>query len=165
MPTIEEITTCVSGARVFSKLDANHACWQIPLDEDSRLLTTFNTPFGHYCYKKMPFGIKSAQEVFQKRMCQSFGDLEGLEIDVDDILVLGVTIEEHNKRLMNILHRCEEINLTLNKEKCECREKEVTYINHKLTRDGVKPDEQKVKAIKQIPPLEDKKGLNASLAQ
>ena len=60
MPTIEEITTRVAGAKVFSKLDANHGYWQILLDEESRLLTTFNTPFGRYCYKRMPFGIKSA---------------------------------------------------------------------------------------------------------
>ncbi|CAB3992300.1 Hypothetical predicted protein [Paramuricea clavata] len=163
MPTIEEITTRVAGARVFSKLDANHGYWQILLDEESRLLTTFNTPFGRYCYKRMPFGITSAQEVFQKRMCQSFGDLEGVETDVDDILVWGATVEEHDERLMNTLQRCEEINLTLNKEKCEFRVKEVTYIGHKLTREGVKPDEQKVKAIKQMPPPEDKKGVERLL--
>jgi hypothetical protein len=159
MPTIEEITTRVAGARVFSKLDANHGYWQIPLDEESRLLTTFNTPFGRYCYKRMPFGIKSAQEVFQKRMHQYFGDLEGVETDVDDILVWGASVEEHDERLMNTLQRCEEINLTLNKEKYEFRVKEVTSIDHKLTRNGVKPDEQKVKAIKQMPPPEDKKGV------
>jgi hypothetical protein len=144
MPTIEEITMHVARARVFSKLDANHGYWQI--HEVSRLLTTFNTPFGRYCYKIMSFGIKSAQEVFPKQMCQSFGDLEGVETDVD-ILVWGATVEEHDERLMNTLQRCEEIDLTVNKEKCEFRVKEVTYIGHKLTRDRVKPDEQKVKAI------------------
>jgi hypothetical protein len=62
-------------------------------------------------------------------------------------LVWGATVEEHDERLMNTLQRCEEIDLTVNKEKCEFRVKEVTYIGHKLTRDRVKPDEQKVKAI------------------
>jgi hypothetical protein len=79
-------------------------------------------------------------------MCQSFGDLEGVETDVD-ILVWGATVEEHDEHLMNTLQRCEEIDLTVNKEKCEFRVKEVTYISHKLTRDRVKLDEQKVKAI------------------
>ena len=163
MPTIEEITTRVAGAKVFSKLDANHGYWQIPLDEESRLLTTFNTPFKRYCYKRMPFGIKSAQEVFQKRMCQAFGDLEGVETDVDDILVWGATIQEHDDRLMKTLQRCEEINLTLNRDKCEFRVKEVIYIGHKLTAEGVKPDEQKVEAIKRMPPPEDKKGTERLL--
>ena len=163
MPTIEEITTRVAGAKVFSKLNANHGYWQIPLDEESRLLTTFNTPFGRYCYKRMPFGIKSAQEVFQKRMCQAFGDLEGVETDVDDILVWGATIQEHDDRLMKTLQRCEEINLTLNRDKCEFRVKEVIYIGHKLTAEEVKPDEQKVEAIKWMPPPEDKKGTERLL--
>ena len=59
MPTIEEITTRVAGATVFSKLDANHGYWQVALDYDSQLLTTFNTEFGRYCYKRMPFGINA----------------------------------------------------------------------------------------------------------
>ena len=65
MPAIEEIKARVAGATVFSTLDANHGYWQVPLDKESQLLTTFNTEFGRYCYKRMPFGIKSAQEVFQ----------------------------------------------------------------------------------------------------
>ena len=66
MPTIEEITR-VAGATVFSKLDANHGYWQVPLDEESQLLTTFNTELGRYCYKRMPFGIKSAKKCFRSR--------------------------------------------------------------------------------------------------
>ena len=76
LPTVEEIASRLSGASVFSKLDATHGYWQIPLDEPSQLLTTFSTPFGRYCFTRMPFGIKSAQEVFQKRISQHFDDLE-----------------------------------------------------------------------------------------
>ena len=64
LPTIEDITSRLTGARIFSKLDANCGYWQIPLDTDSQLLTTFNSPFGGYCFQRIPFGIKSAQEVF-----------------------------------------------------------------------------------------------------
>ena len=97
LPTLEDITTKLTGARVFSKLDANHGYWQIPLSESSQLLTTFNSLFGHYCFKRMPFGIKSAQEVFQKRMNQLLGDLPGVEADIDDILVWGTSQEEHDE--------------------------------------------------------------------
>ena len=65
MPTIEEITTRAAGATVFSKLDEDHGYWQVLLDEKSQLLTTFNTEFGRYCYKRMPFGIKSAKKCFR----------------------------------------------------------------------------------------------------
>jgi hypothetical protein len=153
MPTIEEITTRVAGATVFSKLDANHGYWQVALDNESQLLTTFNTEFGRYCYKRLPFGIKSAQEVFQTRMSQSFGYLEGVETDVDDILVWGTTTEEHDQRLKKTLQRCEEINLTLNQSKFEFGTTEVVYIGHTLTAQGVKPDESKVDAINKMPCL------------
>ena len=92
-----------------------------------------------------------------------FSKLDANETDADDILVWGATIQEHDERLMKALQRCQEINLTLNREKCEFRVKEVIYIGHKLTAEGVKPDEQKVEAIKRMPPAEDKKGTERLL--
>ena len=89
LPTLEDISTRLSGARFFSKLDASHGYWQISLDSDSHLLTTFNSPISRYYFTRMPFGIKPAQEVFKKRMHQCFGDLPGVETDNDDILVWG----------------------------------------------------------------------------
>ena len=163
LPTLEDITTRLTGARVFSKLDANHGYWQIPLSESSQLLTTFHSPFGCYCFKRMPFGIKSAQEVFQKRMSQLLGDLPGVETDIDDILVWGTSQEEHNERLEAVLKRCEQINLTLNKEKCQFRVQEVTYIGHTLNAKGVQPDSEKVRAIQDMPPPVDKKGVERLL--
>ena len=62
LPTIEDITTCTANAKWCTKLDANRGHWQIPLDEESQLLTTLNTPFGRFCYQVTPFGIKSAPE-------------------------------------------------------------------------------------------------------
>ena len=77
----------MANAKWFTKPNANRGYWQIPLDKESQLLTTFNTPFGRYCYQVTPFVITSAQEVFKKRMSQHFGDLEGVETDIDDIIV------------------------------------------------------------------------------
>ena len=66
LPTVEEITSRMTRAKVFSKIGQNPDYWQQALDDESQLLTTFNMPFGRYCHKRLPFGIKSAQEVFQK---------------------------------------------------------------------------------------------------
>ena len=68
MPTIEEIATRLHGAKVFSVLDAKNGFWHVKLDEESSYLTTFHTPFGRYRWCRMPFGISSAPEVFQRRM-------------------------------------------------------------------------------------------------
>eukprot|EP00731_Ephydatia_muelleri_P007912 Em0004g250a len=66
---------------------------------------------GRYCYTRMPFDVKSAQEIFQKRMVQHFGDLRGVETDIDDILEWGATKEEHNQRLKAVLQRCNDIHM------------------------------------------------------
>ena len=93
----------MANAKWFTELDANRGYWQIPLDEE--IHTTFNTPFGRLCYQVTPFGIKSAQEVFQKRMSQHFGDLEGVETDIDDIIVDADTEMKHDCRLNSVLDR------------------------------------------------------------
>ena len=139
---------------MFSKLDANHGYWQISLAKDSQLLTTFSSPFGRYCFMRMPFGIKSAQEVFQKCISQLLGGLPGVETDIDDILVWGKSKEKHDQRLHAVLKRCEEIN-PLNKDKCQLGVSEVTYIGHILNAKGVQPDPEKVKAIQNMPAPQD----------
>ena len=146
LPTIEDITSRLTGTRIFLKLDANCGYWQIPLNTDSQLLTTFNSPFGRYCFQRMPFGIKSAQEVFQKRISQVFGDLPGVKTDIDDILVWGTTKAEHDERLKAVLRRCE--TTTLNEEKCKFGVTEVTYIGHVLTPEGVHSDPEKLMPYK-----------------
>ncbi|CAC5383949.1 unnamed protein product [Mytilus coruscus] len=163
LPTIEDITTRLTGAKYLSKLDCNNGYWQLRMDKESQLLTTFNSPFGRYCFLRMPFGIRSAQEVFQKRVSQLFENLKGVETDIDDILVWGTTRQEHNDRLRSVLNRCQEVGLTLNAEKCKFRVKEVTYIGHTLSADGVRPDQEKIRAIKEMPAPTDKKGVQRLL--
>ncbi len=68
IPNVDESLAKLSGAQIFSKLDANSGFRQIPLAKESRPLTTFITPFGRYCFNKLPFGISSAPELFQRRM-------------------------------------------------------------------------------------------------
>jgi hypothetical protein len=163
LPTIEDITTRLAGAQIFTKLDANHSYWQVPLDPESQILTTFNTPFGRYCYMRMPFGITSAQEVFQKRMSQLLGDIVGVETDIDDVLVWGRTQSEHNERLEKVLKRCQECHITLNTDKCEFNIPSVKYIGHILSAEGVKADPDKVVAVTEMPAPTDKKGVERLL--
>lgn len=158
LPTIEEITTRMAGATKFTKLDANSGYWQIPLDTESQLLTTFSTPFGRYCFLRMPFGIKSAQEVFQKRISQNFGDLPGVETNIDDIIIWG-NDDNHDERVRKALERCKRINLTLNLQKCEFGKNSVKYLGHILSADGVKPDPSKSEAIQKMPAPRDRKGV------
>ena len=80
MKTIEEIAARMPNATIFSVLDASSGFWQVKLDTSSSNLCIFNTPFGHYMFKRLPFGISSAQDVFQAIMSEMFEDIEGVEV-------------------------------------------------------------------------------------
>ena len=152
MPTIEEVATRLNGAKIFSVFDASNGFWQVELDQASSLLTTFNTPFGRYCWKRMPFGINSAPEVWQRKMQEHIEGLYGVEVIADGF---GNTPEEwhadHDRNVCAFLQRCREKNLKLKKEKAQLRKTEVAFIGHILTPDGLKPDPKKVEAISDMP--------------
>ena len=157
LPTIEEVATRLSGAKVFSVLDAKCGFWQVKLDEKSSYLTTMNTPFGRYRWLRMPFGINSAPEVWQQRMHELVEGLTGVEVIADDFLVCGfgdtneAAIANHDQNLKAFLRRARERNLTLNSEKLKLRQSQVPFIGHLLTAEGLKPDPSKVQAIVDYP--------------
>ena len=162
MRTIEEVAARIPNAKFFTVLDASSGFWQIPLDYESLLKTTFNTPYGRYRFCRLPFGIKSASEVFQKAMDHL---LEGYpcEVIVDDILVWGSTKAEHNENLLKVLDRIREINLKLKWDKCKFKVKEVGYVGHLLTAEGLKPDPEKVRAIVEMQTPKNVKDLQRFL--
>ncbi|GFN86353.1 Pol polyprotein [Plakobranchus ocellatus] len=94
LPLTEELLTRLAGGKLFTKLDCNSGFHQMPLAEESQKLTTFITPFGRFCYKRLPFGI-SGPELFHREMSQLVDDIPGVLCDIDDILITGETKEEH----------------------------------------------------------------------
>ena len=162
MKTIEDVASRMAGARVFSTLDAKQGFWQVKLDEESSLKTTFATPFGRFRFLRLPFGISTASEVFQRSMEQLFAGLP-CAIIVDDLLVWGSTVEDHDKNLHKVLQRCCEINLKLNMKKCRFRVDHVSYVGHEFTSNGLLPDSSKVEAIKKMPAPTDAAGVQRFL--
>ena len=163
MNSIDDIVTRLHGSKYFSTLDANMGFFQIKLSEKSSYLTTFNSPFGRYRYLRMPTGAKCSSEVFQRAMMTAFEGIEGVEIVVDDILVHGSTMSIHNQRVKQVLDRCREINLKLNRSKCRIGMSEVNYVGHRITEDGLKPTEERVKVIVDMKAPENIKELEAVL--
>ena len=116
MQTVEDVISRMPHAKLFSVLDANHGFWQVKLTKDSSKLATFNTPFGRYSYTRLSFGIATAPEVFQNIMSHLFQDIEGVGVIVDDLVVWGEHVEQHDARLRQVLDSCQECNLKLNKK-------------------------------------------------
>ena len=155
LPKVDETLAQLSGAKFFSKLDANSGFWQIPLSERSKLLTTFITPQGRYCFNKLPFGICSAPEHFQKRMSHILAGLDGVVSSIDDILVYGKDREEHDTRLTAALKRILDAGITLNREKCEFAKSRILFLGHIVGQCGVQVDPERVKAINEMSPPEN----------
>ena len=136
MPTIEEIATRLHGAKEFSLLDAKTGFRHVNLDEESSYLTTFHSPFGRYRWCRMPFEVRSAPEVFQRRMHELIEGLSGTEVVADDFIVAGFgdTLEEairdHNKTLVAFLQRCSERGVKLVVENLQLCLEEVPLIGH-----------------------------------
>lgn len=89
MPTGAEIATRLDRGKLFTVVDAKDGFWQKKLDRESSYKTTFNTPFGRYCWLCMPFGVSSAPEVWQRTMHESVEGLQGVEVIVDDFIIAG----------------------------------------------------------------------------
>ena len=135
---------------MFSKLDAKSGFWQITLDEEFQLLTTFVTPFGRYCFHRLPFGISSAPEIFQRTFSRILEDLDGTICQRDDILVHGVDQSVHDRRLRAVRHRLQEAGLTLN-DKCEFSKSSIRFLAHNIDGSGLHADPLKTSAIAQFP--------------
>ena len=113
LPTVEHVLAQMSGATVFSKLDANCGFHQIRLTEDSKPLTTFITPFGRYCYNRSPFGINSGPEHFQMQIHRVLENQPGVACIMDDMVVHGKDLREHDERLNQVLDRLSKANIPL----------------------------------------------------
>ena len=152
LPKVDSTLALLSGAKIFSKIDANSGFWQVPLAEESRLLTTFIMPFGRYCFNKIPFGISSAPEHFQRIMSKLLVGLDGVVCQMDDMLVFGTSQEEHDQRLHATLNRIQLAGMTLNKEECLFNKPRLKFLGHIIDSTGISPDPEKSVAIKEFPP-------------
>jgi len=162
-PTIEELTHKFSGATVFSKLDAKSGYWAVPLDAESQLLTTFNSPFGRFCFKRLPFGLKTSQDVFQHAMDEILDGLPGVVSIADDITVFGRDESEHDHHMHLLMERAKETGLVFNPSKCSLKAPEITFFGNIYSRHGVKPDPEKVQAISKLNPPSNKQELQTFL--
>ena len=140
LPSVDYALGKIGNSKIFSKTDANSAFWQRKLSEESKLLTTFITPWGRYCCERLPYGISTGSEQFQKVMEETLEGL-GVECQIDDVLVHGETQQIHDERLQAVL----------NLDKCEFSKSEVKVLGNIVTANGISPDPEKIEAIVNLP--------------
>ena len=144
IPTLDEVLESLNGSTVFSKLDLRH---QIELKPNSRDITAFATDDGIFRYKRLSFGVNEAQEKYQHIITQTMAGLKGVANIADDLVVHGQDSEEHDRNLIKVLERLKERGLTVNAEKCTFRMTKVVFMGLLLTRHGIGPTKEKVRAV------------------
>lgn len=153
LPNITEILDSLSGSIYFSHLDLNQGYYQVALDEKSREYTAFTTNTGQYQMKRLPMGLKTSPSAFSRVMSVA---MSGLTYDkcfvyLDDLVVFGRNLDVHNRNLIDVLERLRKVNLKLNPEKCKFLKKDILYLGHLVSENGVLPDPAKVEILQKYP--------------
>ena len=152
LPRIDDSLDSLSGAAYFSSLDLASGYWQIPVAEEDRQKTAFSTHMGLYEFQVMPFGLANAPATFQRAMQNT---LRGCQWEIclvylDDVLVFSRTFHEHLERLQIVFDRLRQANFTLKPSKCHFFKREVQYLGHVVSAEGITPDPKNVAAVQKI---------------
>ena len=142
LPHIQETLNSLVGARVFSMLDLKSGFWQIMMDKDSKQCTAFTVGnLGFFKCERMPFGLCNAPATFQRLMQSCLGELNLTYclIYLDDIIIYAKSEEEHLDRLRTMFERFRKDNLKLKPSKCNLFQKEITYLSHDVSAEGIRP--------------------------
>ena len=150
-PTLEEITNCLSGSKVFSKLDAKHGYWSIKLDEESSKLTTFNSPIGRFRFKRLPFGLNISQDAFQQCMDQILSQCPGTIRITNNVIVHGKDNKDHDRNLHHLMKVAQKCGLVFNAAKCFIQTPQIKFFGMVYNANGVHPDPEKCAEIQAIP--------------
>ena len=125
----EDSSAALVNSKIFSKLDAKSGFWQTPLSKESRLLTTFVTPFGRLCMNRLPFGICSASELFRRTVSEILADVEAVICHTDDILSHAADQTTRDSIGRQVLRKLSDAGLSLS-EKGECSKEAITFLVH-----------------------------------
>lgn len=153
IPLILDILDNLTGSTFFTALDLKSGYFQIPVDEKSKKYTAFTTPFGHFEFNMMPFGLKNAPAEFSRIMQRLLGDLPFVQIYIDDITIHSRSFVLHLEHLKIVLDRLEEANLKLNGSKCVWFANKLNLLGHVVDGNGISMDPKLVDSIsKRNPP-------------
>lgn len=163
IPDTSTICDALSGSCFFSSLDLSQGFYQVPMSEADIPKTAFNTRSGQYEFTRMPFGLCGAPATFQRLMNVVLRgeNWHKCVIYLDDVLIFGRSLDEHNERLRAVLQRFREANLKLSSSKCCFLQQQISYLGHIISKDGIATDPDKTRKISEWPQPACKKELQS----
>lgn len=164
LPNLTEILDSLGSSKYFSTLDLAQGYLQIKIDEQDIHKTAFSSKSGHYEFLRMPFGLSSAPATFSRAMRAVLTGLEEMcTAYLDDIVVHGFSLRDHQEKLEQVFNRLRLHNLKLQPNKCIFLRKEVLYLGHLINADGVSPDPSKLECIQKYPKTKNVKDIRSFL--
>ena len=150
LPRIDETLDTLSGTQWFSTLDMASGYYQIGMDDRDKCKTAFTTHMGLYQFRVMPFGLCGAPATFERVMELVLRGLrwERCLVYLDDVIVFGKTFEQALENLEEVFSRFQSANLKLKPKKCHLFRKEVNFLGHIVSGDGIRCDPSKISAVK-----------------
>ena len=155
LPRIDDLLDALHGAKGFSTLDLKSGYWQVPIMEQDKAMTAFRTSSGQLIeFNQVPFGLCNTPATFSRLKDRVLAGLhwETCLFYLDDIIVFSSTWEEHLARLREVIERLRHAKLKLGAAKCTFAAKEVSYLGHRVTEEGLLPDSSLLAVIREIPP-------------
>ena len=159
IPTPSNVQSRLSSMKIFTLIDMKDGYWHFKLSEESSFLCTFHTPWGRMRFLRMPFGTSSASEVMQKRNEEAFSDIQGVNVIADDLIITVRNEMEHDANMHRVLQHARRENVVFNAGKIQFKVTTVTYMGNIVTKDGMRPDPDKIGAIVNMPKPTDNHGL------
>lgn len=153
IPNITEILDKLGKCMYFSTLDLTNGFHQIEVNPKDIPKTAFSVDYGHFEYVRMPFGLKNAPSTFQRVMDNVLRELQGTIclVYMDDIIIYSTSLNEHISNLRKVFSRLRTANLKVQLDKSEFLHKEIAFLGHLITTEGVKPNPEKISAIQNYP--------------
>ena len=162
IPRISDLLDQLGESRFFSTLDLASGFWQIKVHPDSQEKTAFVAPQDLFEFKVMPFGLSAVFQRLMQQVLMGLNPPQGpyfVSVYIDDVLVFSKTFKEHLQHLRQVIDRLEKAGLKLKPSKCHFARKEVEYLGHVITSQGVKTNPKLVEAVRDFQAPRDVKGL------
>ena len=161
--SVDEMTAKPQGMTVFTIVDFKKGYWMIVLHPDSRKVTCMALPFGRFQWTQLPMGTVVAQDTFQSELDSIFIGMEDVTGIADDMVIAGRDEMEHDRNLLEFMEKCMSNNLTLNSEKIQFKQSQVSFYGHCWSKHGISPDPKKIQALTHVEFPPDKETMRSFL--